>query len=851
MSTTRRLSVALLAALLAALLPSAALAIRNDVVQVQGATNEATAIALSQLAFDSADTVLIGRDDVFADSLSSGGLQGTDSPLLLTDTDDLSAAVEAEITRLGATDAVILGGTDAVSEEVADDLEALNLDVTRLSGATRLETAIDVADELGGTTAVLVRAFPASGGDETQAFADSIAAGAWAAENGWPVLFTQTEVLSGSTRTHLAQAGITDLHVIGGEAAISTAVTDTLDEMGISWERTAGANRFATAIEIAEARGFDTEDDAAQLVLVEGQGADAWAAGFAAAAYSAANDAPIVLANGDNLPPETEAFLSGTRSFAVDEDDVDGVVLVCASDPDACAEATAELGLPSDATITITTTGEVDPGGIVEGTFDDDGQGADLEVQGCGNPAGTDVGVAPNDSFQVAVSASQATDCSLAFEITFPNGTIQTETFAVNVDEPGGSGTQSGVIIAVNDGANTYSFVTSGGATVNVSYDDADVFQIGGATSSVTAWENVSAVGNTVSFSDDTSNDDLDVHNLTDTDPVDSGTLANIDISSDSFDIIEPNTGTVLNTIGDYSGETYRIGSTSVAEAAFEADLNEGDTIVINDLGGANERYDLTNRSVSGMAENVVSAGGTVTFDIGGLGNDPTDNTPSNAFVAEAGDTFTGAASTVYEFGAGIDAGDVVTVTRVGGVETFRLDNGAPPTVTGTATEAIDTVNDVVTYLPTGSGADATFDYTGTATYRVNNVIVAEGEFEAAYTAGDTLQFTPDDPDTGANEQVLNLTNNNLTGLVEDFQTGAATLDVVNAQGGTIHEDLDFGAGATIYGGAQERYFVTGVNGEVSLNDFKLAIAEDGDANSTITVAPLGSGLGRQFTFTP
>lgn len=48
------------------------------------------------------------------------------APILLTDTQTLSAPTAAAIQELGATSALILGGTVAVSDQVAADLAALD-----------------------------------------------------------------------------------------------------------------------------------------------------------------------------------------------------------------------------------------------------------------------------------------------------------------------------------------------------------------------------------------------------------------------------------------------------------------------------------------------------------------------------------------------------------------------------------------------------------------------------------------------------------------------------------------------------------------------------------------------------
>lgn len=85
-----------------------------------------------------ADRVRIARDDDFPDSLAAGGLLD-DSPLLLVSGDGpLSDTLTQFIADLGASRATILGGTAAVGHNVEEELGALDLEVSRLAGGTRL-----------------------------------------------------------------------------------------------------------------------------------------------------------------------------------------------------------------------------------------------------------------------------------------------------------------------------------------------------------------------------------------------------------------------------------------------------------------------------------------------------------------------------------------------------------------------------------------------------------------------------------------------------------------------------------------------------------------------------------------
>ena len=327
------------AALLTSMMAAPALAEHRENTTVLDADSAVeAALNWSDHTFDTSDAVIIGRDDVFADNLASGLIQGLGDgvPLLLTPTDDLVDEVAAEIEDLGATVAHVLGGEEAISEDVVDELEALGLTIHRHAGETRVETAIDIASKhaTDADSAIVARAYGSST-DESQAFADSLAAGAWAAESGMPVLLTQTAELNDNLAAYLEDSAIENVTIVGGTSAVSAATASEIESLGIEVDRVSGATRFETAVAIAAARSFDSAADAETVILTEGQQDNAWAGGFAAAAFSALSGAPIVLSNGEDLPAPTVEFLEGGDA-----------ALVCGPfvEPAACDEAAEILG---------------------------------------------------------------------------------------------------------------------------------------------------------------------------------------------------------------------------------------------------------------------------------------------------------------------------------------------------------------------------------------------------------------------------------------------------------------------------------------------------------------------------
>lgn len=99
--------------------------------RIAGEDRIATAIALSTDSFESADAVVIAPSDVFAEALVGAPLAAAmDAPVLLTwsaagdDRGVLDERVADEITRLGATYAIVLGNTERLGASIEKELAA-------------------------------------------------------------------------------------------------------------------------------------------------------------------------------------------------------------------------------------------------------------------------------------------------------------------------------------------------------------------------------------------------------------------------------------------------------------------------------------------------------------------------------------------------------------------------------------------------------------------------------------------------------------------------------------------------------------------------------------------------------
>lgn len=219
--------------------------------RVAGATRYATAVEASKNAYPadgSADAVVLATGRNWPDALGGAALAGAvDGPLLLCDTDALPAVVAAEIERLGADTVYVLGGEAAVSADVysaAGDLAGVE-DVVRIAGATRYQTAQQVAEAVHAIDpAAASTVFVATGRN----FPDALAASPVSAATRWPIL------LADPARGVELPAYVTDAVMLGGTSVLPATLEAQLEgELGASnVERWWGANRYATAVDVAE-----------------------------------------------------------------------------------------------------------------------------------------------------------------------------------------------------------------------------------------------------------------------------------------------------------------------------------------------------------------------------------------------------------------------------------------------------------------------------------------------------------------------------------------------------------------------------------------------------------------------
>lgn len=186
-------------------------------------------------------------------------------------------------------------------------------------GATPAVERVAGADRVGTAAAVSMTAFPdgapavvVARADE---YADALTGAPLARALDAPLLLSDADALPAAAAEEVARLGAERAVLLGGEAALGAGVAEALEAAGLTVERVAGTDRFATAAAIADrvAGPGGSGDGVAEVLVVEGANADparGWPDGVSASSYAAAAGLPVLLVTAGDLPDATAAAVT-------------------------------------------------------------------------------------------------------------------------------------------------------------------------------------------------------------------------------------------------------------------------------------------------------------------------------------------------------------------------------------------------------------------------------------------------------------------------------------------------------------------------------------------------------------
>ncbi len=174
----------------------------------------------------------------------------------------------------------------------------------RVSGDNRFLTSLAVSSSNWATADSVVLATGVE-------FPDALAASAIAGTLDAPVVSVVPQDYYGGWRQNmfdvcneLERLGCSDVYVVGGDVAVGPEVDDYLSERGYSVHRVSGANRYLTAVEVAEELFSTAATDTAFMAR-----GDDFADALAVSPYAFSQGIPVLLTKSSELPPATAAFI--------------------------------------------------------------------------------------------------------------------------------------------------------------------------------------------------------------------------------------------------------------------------------------------------------------------------------------------------------------------------------------------------------------------------------------------------------------------------------------------------------------------------------------------------------------
>lgn len=274
----RAVAVAVAAAVGASLLaisgptPVGATPTVTEATRIAGADRYITANLVAEAKVGTArnaNRVVLVSGENFPDGLAAASLAGAlGAPMLLTQSAALPTSVLATLTTITsavaagtAKNVIIVGGTSAVSADIAQQLTASGYTVTRIAGDDRYATANAVAaatrtNSAGGAIGTfgasnLRTAFLASGTN----FPDALAASAQAYSGRHPIFLTNGTTLTDETKAAMTAAQVQQVIILGGTSAVSAEVATAVAGVTgvIASSRISGDTRYDTATALATA----------------------------------------------------------------------------------------------------------------------------------------------------------------------------------------------------------------------------------------------------------------------------------------------------------------------------------------------------------------------------------------------------------------------------------------------------------------------------------------------------------------------------------------------------------------------------------------------------------------------
>ncbi|WP_294181180.1 cell wall-binding repeat-containing protein [uncultured Clostridium sp.] len=256
--------------------------------RLSGSDRIETSLKISQNGWkNGADTVVIAQGYGYADALCATPLaKKYNAPIILSRQDALGSDTIAEIKRLNAKKAFVIGGEFSLSDNVIAQLKDIDVDTERIGGLDRYETSVEIARKLGDSGDISNIVVASGAG-----YADSLSMAPIAAAKGWPILLTESDSLPEKVESYIKSLNIDKTYVLGGTEVITTGLENFLPNP----QRLGGTTRFDTNLDILQ--NFKSDLDFSNVYIAAGDGSngDEFADALSGGVLASRKSAPLVL----------------------------------------------------------------------------------------------------------------------------------------------------------------------------------------------------------------------------------------------------------------------------------------------------------------------------------------------------------------------------------------------------------------------------------------------------------------------------------------------------------------------------------------------------------------------------
>lgn len=249
-----------------------------------------TAIKISKDGWQKAETVILVNSSAIPDALTATPLAfDENAPILLTSKNGLNSTTKLELKRLETKKVILIGGEEVLPKKIEKELKELNLNIDRIKGNTREETALEIAKKLDKSSDVSEIAVV----NGTKGLSDAVSVASAAAIRHMPIILANPKKGLSASEKFIKDEAIKSSYIIGGDKAIPDKVISKLPYA----ERIEGKDRNDTNAKVI-GRFYEKKSLNNMYLAKDGRGGDSQLIdALAVGALAAKNNSPVLIAS--------------------------------------------------------------------------------------------------------------------------------------------------------------------------------------------------------------------------------------------------------------------------------------------------------------------------------------------------------------------------------------------------------------------------------------------------------------------------------------------------------------------------------------------------------------------------